>query len=205
LAAAETSIPADHRAEQRHRILAAAAHCFARDGFHGTSMQKICTEAQMSPGALYRYFPSKESIIAAIIEVERLERARIFDSVANAPSMIEGLISCVAEMIGEDQASCAKLGPEIMAESARNPKLQEMLGPFEEETSVMLKDMLIRARDAGEIDTAIDLDDLLILLTSIGDGILLNHQIHPAWNVPSRLPAIGRLITRMIAPPAKGA
>ncbi len=205
MAVVETSILPDHRAEQRQRILAAAADCFVRDGFHGTSMQKICAEASMSPGALYRYFPSKESIIAAIIEGERLERARIFDSIAKAPSMIEGLITAVAEMMGETQSTCSKLGPEIMAESARNPKLQEMLGPFEEETSVMLKDILLRARDAGEIDAAIDLDDLLILLNAIGDGILLNHQIHPAWNVPSRLPAIGRLITRMIAPPAKGA
>lgn len=204
MALAETSTVVDHRAEQRQRILAAAADCFVRDGFHGTSMQKICAEAHMSPGALYRYFPSKESIIAAIIESERVERARIFDSVAKAPSMIEGLIAAVSEMMGETQSTCTKLGPEIMAESARNPKLQEMLGPFEEETSVMLKDILVRARDAGEIDPAIELDDLMILLNAIGDGILLNHQIHPAWNVPARLPAIGRLITRMIAPAAKG-
>ncbi len=203
MALAETSVVPDHRAEQQQRILAAAAGCFARDGFHGTSMQKICTEAGMSPGALYRYFPSKESIIAAIIESERVERARIFDSVAKAPSMIEGLIAAVAEMMGEDPSVCAKLGPEIMAESARNPKLQEMLGPFEEETTVMLKDILMRAQTNGEIDAAIDLDDLLILLCAMGDGLMLNHQIHPAWNLPVRLPAIGRLISRMIAPAGK--
>lgn len=199
---AET-IPPDHRTEQRQRILKAAADCFVRDGFHGSSMQKICAEAQMSPGALYRYFPSKESIIAAIVESERVERAQMFDSLSGAPSLIEGLIACMSQMIGDDGTTCAKLGPEIMAESARNPKLQEMLAPFENETWAMLQDLMVRAQTNGEIDPAIDLDDLMTLLFAMGDGILLNHQIHPGRNIPARLPAIGRLITRMIAPAAK--
>lgn len=199
---AETIHP-DHRTEQRQRILKAAADCFVRDGFHGTSMQKICAEAQMSPGALYRYFPSKESIIAAIIEGERAERTRMFDSLAGAPSMIEALIGCMREMIGDDGTTCAKLGPEIMAESARNPKLQEMLGPFEDETWTMLRAVLVRAQAQGEIDPDIDLDDLMTLLFAMGDGILLNNQIHPDWKISARLPAIGRLLSRMVAPAAK--
>ena len=38
-------------------------------------MQEICAEAGMSPGALYRYFPSKVAIIAAIAEAERAQPA----------------------------------------------------------------------------------------------------------------------------------
>lgn len=52
--------------DRREEILAAAKRCFSRSGFHGTSMQEICAEARMSPGSLYRYFPSKEAIIAGI-------------------------------------------------------------------------------------------------------------------------------------------
>ena len=39
-------------------------------------MHEICGEAGMSPGALYRYFPSKESIIEAISEDHRREDRR---------------------------------------------------------------------------------------------------------------------------------
>ena len=48
------------RYDRRDEILAAAQRCFARSGFHGASMQDICAEAGMSPGNLYRYFPSKD-------------------------------------------------------------------------------------------------------------------------------------------------
>ncbi|HIN34796.1 MAG TPA: TetR/AcrR family transcriptional regulator, partial [Dehalococcoidia bacterium] len=33
--------------------------------FHQTNIQDICKEAELSPGAVYRYFPSKDHIIAA--------------------------------------------------------------------------------------------------------------------------------------------
>lgn len=54
--------------DRRDEILAAAQRLFARMGFHQTSMQQICAAAGMSPGNLYRYFPSKEAIIAGIAE-----------------------------------------------------------------------------------------------------------------------------------------
>lgn len=197
---AEPHTQQDHRAEQRQRILAAAAACFARDGFHGTSMQKVCAEAGMSPGALYRYFPSKEAIIAAIVEGERAERARVFDSLVSGPDLVDSLIACMVEMLGERPSACIELGPEILAEAARNPKLREVLEPFEEETRLMLLDLLKRAQDAGEIDPGIRLDDLQVLFSAIGDGLILHHQMHPHWAIRDRLPAIGTLITRMIAP-----
>src|SRR6476646_4204190 len=55
-------------ADRRSEILSAAQTCFARAGFHQTSMQEICAEAGMSPGNLYRYFRSNEDIIAGIAE-----------------------------------------------------------------------------------------------------------------------------------------
>jgi TetR/AcrR family transcriptional repressor of uid operon len=73
---ANAQLQSDRRAE----ILAAAQRCFVRSGFHGASMQDICAEAGMSPGNLYRYFPSKEALIAGIAERDRAEVAQQFAS-----------------------------------------------------------------------------------------------------------------------------
>ena len=64
--------------DRRDEILEAAQRCFVRSGFHQTSMQEICAEAGMSAGNLYRYFPSKEAIIAGIAERDRAEVAQDF-------------------------------------------------------------------------------------------------------------------------------
>jgi TetR/AcrR family transcriptional repressor of uid operon len=60
---------ARNREAQEERILTAAMNCFIRSGFRGASMNEICSEAGMSPGALYRYFPSKEAIIEKIAPI----------------------------------------------------------------------------------------------------------------------------------------
>ena len=55
---------------RRGHILDSAELCFARSGFHRCTMADICTEAGISPGALYVHFESKEALIAG--EMHRL-------------------------------------------------------------------------------------------------------------------------------------
>src|SRR5262245_6619564 len=77
--------------DRREEILEAARRCFARAGFHQTSMQQICLEAGMSPGNLYRYFPSKEVIIAAIAERDRAEVGAELSSAQAMPNLFATL------------------------------------------------------------------------------------------------------------------
>jgi AcrR family transcriptional regulator len=61
-------VSADHLTARREQILDAARACFLRNGLHNTSMQDLIREADLSVGAVYRYFKSKTEIINAIAE-----------------------------------------------------------------------------------------------------------------------------------------
>lgn len=54
-----------HRESRRREIIAAAVRCFARDGFHVTSMSDIIAESGLSAGAIYGYFGSKKELVQA--------------------------------------------------------------------------------------------------------------------------------------------
>ena len=54
------------RAERRAEILEAAESCFARLGFHRTTMRDVIAEASLSAGCVYKHFKSKHEIVAAI-------------------------------------------------------------------------------------------------------------------------------------------
>jgi len=54
-------------ADRREEILRVASELFARNGFHGTSMDDLGTSVGMSGPALYRYFPGKEAILSAML------------------------------------------------------------------------------------------------------------------------------------------
>jgi AcrR family transcriptional regulator len=56
------------RPETKQRILSAAEHHFARDGYHGTSLRSITTVANVNLAAVNYHFGSKEALFEAVIE-----------------------------------------------------------------------------------------------------------------------------------------
>jgi len=54
--------------KQRATILAAAAICFSRKGYHRTTMDEIVAESGLSKGTLYWYFESKQDLFLEIFE-----------------------------------------------------------------------------------------------------------------------------------------
>src|SRR3981081_4689616 len=105
------------QSDRRLEILDAAQRCFVRSGFHGASMQEICAEAEMSPGNLYRYFPSKEALIAGICERNRAEAADSFLEVDRAPGFFEGLAALARHHLVERAAEWAGVRPRARARS----------------------------------------------------------------------------------------
>ena len=55
-------------AARRDEILVAAERCFARQGFHQTTVQDVIKESGLSAGCIYSHFASKEELIQAIGE-----------------------------------------------------------------------------------------------------------------------------------------
>ncbi|HEV2256955.1 MAG TPA: TetR/AcrR family transcriptional regulator [Streptosporangiaceae bacterium] len=56
------------RTARRDQIIAAAAECFARAGYHTTTMADVAMAAGVSKGTPYLYFPGKEALFIALYE-----------------------------------------------------------------------------------------------------------------------------------------
>ena len=62
-----TSSPRARRRQTRVReILEAALSLLVRHGYEGMTIQRLAADLDYTPGALYRYFESKEAIVAAL-------------------------------------------------------------------------------------------------------------------------------------------
>ncbi|MDT0309083.1 helix-turn-helix domain-containing protein [Streptomyces sp. DSM 44917] len=119
----------EHLEARRRQILQGAARCFARDGFHATSMADVFKETGLSAGAVYRYFPSKEAIVGAIAhEVLSTVRAA-FDEAAAAPrppwpdEILEVALGRVTEVL----VFPPPLVVQVWAETFRDPGLAAIL------------------------------------------------------------------------------
>lgn len=64
---------------RRHELLVAAAHLFARKGYHATSMQDIADALDILRGSLYHHIDGKEALLHELMErgiTELLNQAR---------------------------------------------------------------------------------------------------------------------------------
>ncbi len=55
------------------QIMAAAAKVFARDGLHGTSLDRVAREAGITKGTIYLYYRSKEDLFLATLRQKSAE------------------------------------------------------------------------------------------------------------------------------------
>ena len=170
----------EHLDARRRQILDAARTCFARDGFHATSMQDVLREADLSAGALYRYFKSKDEIILAIARDALSRLAEVFESSSEQaepppPDEVMGRIFEVLETLGKQGFS--RLAVQIWSEALRSraigDEVRRAYGGLREAVYE-----LVRAYQAqGRIDEAADAEEVGRVLVSIVPGFVLQHAL----------------------------
>ena len=152
-------------------------------------MQEICAEAGMSPGNLYRYFPSKEAIIAGIAERDRAEVADAARRTRSSRRISSARFAALArhhfvERTAEEVGLCA----EIMAESRRNPEIARILQGFDADVKARLIAMLRAAAERGDIRADVDFEGAVTMLMVIADGVWWRRAVDPDFDAEAVLP-----------------
>jgi TetR/AcrR family transcriptional repressor of uid operon len=170
--------------ERRTRILDAAERCFVRAGFHRTTMQDVAAEAGMSPGNLYRYFPSKDAIVAGLSERDRARVAQDFDSFDTADFM-SSFVRLGRKHFEDEPRERAILCLEIWAEASRNPAFTKLCADFEQEVVGRLAEVLGQARAIGAIAPSVDPHAAAVIISTLADGLFVRRAIIPTFD-PAR-------------------
>jgi len=191
------------QADRRSEILQAAQTCFARSGFHQASMQEICAEAGMSPGNLYRYFRSKEEIIAGIAERDRAETAQQFAAVGQG-NFFDGLATLAHHHLIERSVEEVALCAEIMAESRRNPAVARIYQDMERDVRERFITLLRSAAERGEIRRDIDFDGTVTVLFALADGLSWRRAVEPSFNAAAVMPIVLGMVRHLLLKTTSG-
>ena len=191
--------PDTQRARREH-ILDAAELCFARAGFHRTTMQDICKAALISPGALYVYFDSKEALIAGIAERDRAEFAERFQKLAEASDFLKALAHIGEQYFVEEPAHKRLMCVEIGLESTRNARVGEIFRSVDTFVLQSFETLFQRLQDEGRIAPALDIPTLAQVVVTLGDGLIWRRAIDPKFDPKPVLPAITSLIGSLLRP-----
>ena len=171
-------VPPEHLEARRRQILDAARRCFIRNGFHATSMQDILAEAELSAGATYRYFRSKEEIIAAIAEGVLGELIDTYEAtIAEDRPLAEVPGRIAAEFQRLDaELGLAKIVLQVWAEAVRTPalavRLRQVVAVVRQRTDVLVR----KYQERGEIGPG-DPDEIGKALLAFMPGFILQYAV----------------------------
>lgn len=125
-----------YRTRRRDEILSAAWKCFACNGFHGTSMAEIISEAGLSAGAVYLYFRSKEDLIQATAGVVLGMARDLIGQLGALPDpvppedVVERLLDRLHGLNADNGGLVFPVAVEAWSEASRNPRIAGTASEF---------------------------------------------------------------------------
>jgi AcrR family transcriptional regulator len=156
----ERVLRADAR-RNREAVVAAAKRLFADEGLDA-QMPDVAKAAKVGVGTVYRHFPTKEDLIAALA-AERFERLaeKAREGIA-AEDPWEGLcefIRYAAQIQADDRGLCEVMGsrPEVMNVSALAVGLDELC-----------EKLVKRAQRAGDLRKDLEWEDIPMIACGLG-------------------------------------
>lgn len=171
----------EHRQARRRQIIEAATTCFARNGFHKTSMPDVFAESGLSAGAVYGHFPSKSALIAAIAEASTQQLIDVLDEHLAAEGLLPpgDLLPAVIEDLagrysgGTPAPMALQVWSEMMRDSQLTMTVGAMLGLVQERLTRLCR----RYQASGVLPAALDPGDTARVLMALLHGWIVE------WNI----------------------
>lgn len=165
----------EQRARTRADLLEAAAEVFARNGYHGTSVDMVAEAAGYTKGAVYSNFSSKEDLFLALLE------ARIEDSLnsmrdvmeSSAPEDRPAAFGRRRGEISQWEPQWFLLEAEFELYAARNPDVRDRVAERQRTTRAVIEDALRQHIEELGLKPAYPVDQLAKLIVAAGDGMSL--------------------------------
>jgi AcrR family transcriptional regulator len=174
------------RQARQLQILDAATRCFARDGFHRTSMEDIVRESGLSPGAIYCYFRGKHEIVEAISVQRHARDSALLAEFVSAPRVSEALKNvgrALVVMLKEPkEKERRKVSIQFWAESLLDRRIRKVA-----ERGIRQRDRLtVALRDAqrnGELGRSVDVDAVSRVMLALLQGLILQQAWEPQLDI----------------------
>jgi AcrR family transcriptional regulator len=187
------------KANTRERLLSAARTVFARNGYHGASVEQVATEAGFSTGALYSNFGGKEDLFLALMEREIKAHAReIAAAVQERPSVAERATGGARQWMTmiEREPELLLLFMEFWAYGVRDPAMRPRVAAQFGQIRGLLTRLIADGVREFELELELPAEHLALAIDALADGIARQKLTDPDA-VPDEL--MGRILSLLFA------
>jgi TetR/AcrR family transcriptional regulator, repressor for uid operon len=175
----------DSALDRRSQILNAALSCFAKRGFHQTSMHDISADAGISVGLIYRYFENKEAVISAMADHHKKEISEVLHRAKQAPTLLESLeILFTAHCCEEETRVVSAFVVDLYAEASRNPQVADLVRDVLETAMAGVTELISKAPEAQNATRGLSPVEMAELIFAVARGMLMLDVLRPPETTP---------------------
>ncbi|OAI41090.1 hypothetical protein AYO38_04520 [bacterium SCGC AG-212-C10] len=194
-------VPGAYLESRRSGILDAASRVFIRKGFASATMAEIAAEAGITPGAIYRYFESKEALAESCFApnaqaVQQKWGAPIPEDASPLDDLMS-LASATVKLLDEPaEGASTMLFLEHLLDAVRDGNGDALAKLREERAHSILhvRSRVAAALEAGELPASLNAGALAEALVSFYFGARLERLLFPAADTSAQFDEIGKLI-----------
>jgi AcrR family transcriptional regulator len=167
--------------ESRSRILAAAVSEFAVSGYRGASINAVATRAGVSQSGLLHHYPSKELLLAAVIDARTADHLDAYlDAVDQDPDLgfLTGMVRLMRRSACEPDLT--RLFSVVIAEatSPSHPAHEWAVARYAAVTETVTQ-ALQEAQARNLLRRGFDVHTVAATLLAAMDGLQLRHVLSP--------------------------
>jgi AcrR family transcriptional regulator len=163
--------------QRREQILAAAMACFARQGYHATSMDDVVRESGLSVGAIYSYFPSKQDLYLALSEDRSKQTLAYLGELFSRPGLLADksreAVDYFFGMLSDELVPLARVNIEFLSEGLKDERVKARQDQRCESIRLFFHSLLSEAQQRGEVRADVDIYAAAELMMALNEGIVL--------------------------------
>jgi AcrR family transcriptional regulator len=187
------------REETTEKILAAAREVFAREGM-AAKMADVASQAGVSPGLAYHYFPSKEAIFLALVRQLTRPADELLAIVQRIPGTprdrLKRIVTAMLERRRKDP-DFYQFFYQAVASDSLPADLREQVKEQSQSMRETVRGLIVEGQAMGEIAND-DPDKLASALLACVDGLSRMVQLSPE-DVEKKMPD-AHMILRILGP-----
>jgi AcrR family transcriptional regulator len=194
-------IKPERKVARRAEIVAAARACFARNGFHKTTLQDVFAQSGLSAGCVYNYFQSKDELMLAVAAARHdIESRTIAETLATADP-VAGLMAVaeafVTEYLGASEEP-RRIALDTWSESLRNPAILNSVQQGLHCPRKQLVDLIERGKARARLSAHVDADMTARTMIALLHGFILQKLWDPELCAAAVLGTFRRLLPSLL-------
>lgn len=174
---------------RRDEILAAAEICFARQGFHQTTIRDVIRESGLSAGCIYGHFATKEDLIQAMGERRHAHDRALLSNSDDTMDPIVALRTIARDFLSdvqkEDSLRSRRVALQLWAEALRDDEVRKQVVSGIHIGLPILVKLLQRGQRLGLVGKKIDPTAIARTIVAMFQGFLLQR----VWGEPFKASA----------------